>query len=506
MSRGRPGSAPPAAGHPCAAGAGSARVAPLLSAHRARRVLPALLASLAWLFGCAPAAEGPPPARTLVWVVFDTLRADALGAYGNGQRGEQDQAPSPHLDRLAQEGFLFERAYSAAPWTVPSLVTQLSGRYPFDHGANRLLEPLPERLLTLPQILSRQGWRCAGVTTNFVTLGRYGFDRGFERFDDSLALGHEGSYGPQAVDRLLELSDGLGGSETRRLLWLLLFEPHFRYESHPGLRFGRGFGTRRGQAPYAGPVSGAEPLAELRAALAAGQLSAEDLEFLGALYQSEVAAVDQAFGRLRAGLEQRGLWDEAWVIATADHGEELGERGWLGHTVRLSEALVRVPLLLRGPRSAGLPARRIQAPVSQVDLFATALDFAALPPAARPAVESRSLWPLLIGADLEPRRWLYLFSRFDPVLAAGAASTQSAHLWGVVDGRGLTKWVVDRSPAAPGQPALRAHWYDLSAAPGEELERTWRPADVQAAWRLSGLLPEPLGTRSGAEPLALESR
>jgi arylsulfatase A-like enzyme len=475
-------------------------------------LLPRLARGLAWiaglapLLGCSGAEDRPPPTRTLVWLVIDTLRADALGAYGCTERGETDAPPSPNLDRLAAEGFLFERAYAAAPWTVPSLATQLSGRYPFDHGANRLLEPLPERLVTLPQVLSRQGWRSVGVTTNFVTLGRYGFDRGFERFDDSLALGHEGSYGPQAVDRLLELSDGLGGPEVRRFLWLLLFEPHFRYEAHAGLRFGRGFGTRRAEAPYAGPLRGSEPLAELRASLAGGRLSAEDLEFLRALYQSEAAAADQAFGRLRSGLEQRGLWDEAWVLASADHGEELGEQGWLGHTVRLSEALVRVPLLVRGPRSAGLAPRRIDVPVSQVDLFATALDFAGLPAAARPPVESRSLWPLLVGAEVEPRRWLYLFSRFDPVLAAGVASTQSAHLWGAVDGRGLTKWIVDRGPAAPGEAAVRARWFDLSAAPGAEREVPWTAAQVEAAWRLRGLLPEPLGEHSGSEPLPVDAR
>jgi arylsulfatase A-like enzyme len=472
---------------------------------RPARLLASLLA-VCLLAGCSGAGDRPPTTRTLVWLVIDTLRADALGAYGNAARGEGDVAPSPHLDRLASEGFLFERAYAAAPWTVPSVVTQLSGRHPFDHGANRLLEPLPERLLTLPQVLSRQGWRSVGVTTNFVTLGRYGFDRGFERFDDSLALGHEGSYGPQAVDRLLELSDALGGPEQRRFLWLLLFEPHFRYEAHAGLRFGRGFGTRRAEGPYAGPLRGNEPLAELRAALAGGRLSGEDLEFLRALYQSEAAAADQAFGRLRSGLEQRGLWDEAWVLASADHGEELGEQDWLGHTVRLSEALVRVPLLLRGPRSAGLSPRRIAVPVSQVDLFATALEFAGVPAEARPAVESRSLWPLLIGSGPEPRRWLYLFSRFDPVLAAGVASTQSAHLWGVVDGRGLTKWVVDRGPAAPGEPAVRARWFDLSAAPGAEREQPWTPAQVETAWRLRGLLPEPLGERSGSEPVPLDAR
>lgn len=469
---------------------------------RALRAAVLLCCGLCWLsFGCSRAPQLP-PTQTIVWVVIDTLRADALGLYGNRAQGEQSGGASPELDRLAGEALVFERAYSAAPWTVPSVATQLSGRWPFKHGASRLLQPLPENLVTLPQVLARQGWRTAGVTTNFVTLARLGFDRGFERFSDRFALGHQGSYGREAVAELLALSDGLGQEpDTRRFLWTLLFEPHFAYEAHVGLRFGPGFGSRAGEAPYAGRLTGQEPLAELRADLDAGRLDVSDQEFLRNLYQSDAAAADRAFGDLRAGLEQRGLWEEAWVIVTADHGEELGEQGWLGHTVHLSEALVRIPLLIKPPRSLGLPAARLEAAISQVDLFATLLDLAAVPAAARPPSDSRSLLPYLLGRGASPRRYLYLHSDFEPVLAAGVASTQSAHLWGVVDASALKKWIVDRSPRAPGQAALSAAWYDLSGPAGSELEQPWSPEAVAPLWRLRGLTPEALVGQAPAEPL-----
>src|SRR5688572_6320752 len=96
------------------------------------------------VLGAAALAPGacsdPPPARPplVVWIEVDTLRADALGAYGNRARGEAGCAPSPRIDALAAEGVLFERAYAPAPWTIPSLATQLSGLWPWEHGCDRL--------------------------------------------------------------------------------------------------------------------------------------------------------------------------------------------------------------------------------------------------------------------------------------------------------------------------------------------------------------------------------
>jgi hypothetical protein len=157
--------------------------------------------------------------------------------------------------------------------------------------------------------------------------------------------------------------------------------------------------------------------------------------------------------------------------------------------------------LIKPPRSLGLPAARLEAAISQVDLFATLLDLAAVPAAARPPSDSRSLLPYLLGQAAPPRRYLYLHSDFEPVLAAGVASTQSAHLWGVVDAAALKKWIVDRSPRAPGQAALSATWYDLSGPGGSELEQPWSPEAVAPLWRLRGLSPEALGSQAAAEPL-----
>ena len=467
------------------------------------------LGLVAVLLACDSSRPAVP--RTIVWIVVDTLRADALGAYGFDEPGEGGALASPNLDRLAKEALVFDRAYSAAPWTIPSLVTLLSGAWPFDHGQSRLLEPLDPSLVLLPEVLREAGWRTAGVTTNFVTKASYGFDRGFERFDDGLARGHLGAYGRLAVERLLSQGDGLLAESERAgepnddlFLFGLLFEPHYRYELHPGLGFGPGFGAKDGER-YAGPLTGQEELADLRSRLRQGQLDGRDLAYLRGCYQSEVALVDEAIARLREGLESRGRWDEALVIVTSDHGELLGEQGWIGHTIDLSKELVRVPLLVKPPDSWGVAPRRVEHAVSHVDLFATVLDAARvdLPGYSQPT--SRSLLPTWL-ADVQPeRRYLYLHTDFQPLEESSEFETKRALMYGVLDRDRGVKWVVNHMARdAEGARVVRGTRTPPIARdpidPGLPGDGRLAGADADLE-RLRGLVAKPLDGVDGAERL-----
>ena len=454
----------------------------------------------AGLVACRSERESPP---LVVWVVVDTLRADALGCYGYEQLGEDGALVSPAIDRFASENLLFERAYACAPWTVPSIVSMLSGRWPYEHGSLRLLEPLDRELVLLPQVFRAAGWRTAGVSTNFVATGGLGFGRGFELFDDGLATGHAGSTGMAAVERLLAFADRLGREPgTGRFLWALLFEPHFRYEAHSGLRFGPGYGSAAERA-YAGPLDGGQSLQELRDLAADGALTEEDRAYLRGLYQSEVAAIDRAFARLREGLEARGEWDEAFVVLTSDHGELLGEQGWVGHTVNLSEPLVRVPLLVKCPRSWGVDPRRVEHAVSQVDLFATLAELCGVEPPADPERPSASFARTLLD-DAEPeRRFLMLHTDFEPVLQDEHASAKRARRYGVLDAASGWKWSVDhRAQDSDGNPWPRGVLYDVFADPGEVDDRSVGGALPEEHAQLA-LLPELTPGRDleeGSEP------
>lgn len=469
----------------------------------------AILAGAFLLFACGPADRAE--LNTVAWIVVDTLRADALGTYGFDELGESGAQASPHIDRLAGEALVFDRAYSAAPWTIPSLVTQLSGTWPFDHGQSRMLEPLDESLLLLPEVLREAGWRTAGVTTNFIARASHGFDRGFERFDDGLAKGHLGAYGKLAVERLLAQGDALlaesekaGEPDDELFLWGLLFEPHYHYERHPGLGFGPGYGSRSTET-YTGQLSGEEEIFALRIGLREGLLDQADFDFLRGCYQSEVALVDEAIARLREGLEDRGRWDEALVIVTSDHGELIGENNWIGHTVELSETLVRVPLVVKSPASWGVPARRVPQAVSHVDLFATVLDAAGvrLPEYAAPT--SQSLLPTWLTGEEPARRFLFLHTDFVPLREGEEFASKRALRFGVLDRERDVKWVVDHLATTPeGEPVVRGELTRMASGEQREYLGERLPPEYADLERLRGLLAEPLGDASGSERLELE--
>ena len=103
----------------------------------------------------------PPHAPNILLVTLDTTRADRLGAYGYGL------GRTPHLDRLAADGVVFERAIAVAPITLPSHASMFSGQYPFTHGIrNNGGAALSETVPTLATALKAQGYR----TSAFVSV------------------------------------------------------------------------------------------------------------------------------------------------------------------------------------------------------------------------------------------------------------------------------------------------------------------------------------------------
>lgn len=328
-------------------------------------VLAAVLATLA--------ACGPPPPRhpNLLLVVVDTLRRDHLGAYGYRER-----PTSPALDALAAEALVVEGLIAASPWTQPSVATLFTGLPPARHGVSRLVgrHAVLAEPRTLAAELAAAGYDTGCAMANFLLAARRGagYERGFAWWDDSV-IGPDPHQGSTAA-RLADL--GLQWLEERSpdrpwFLVLHFFDPHLVYEDHPDLQFA--------DPAYAGPIRGGLEVAELRAL--AGQLDDTDRRQLAALYDEEVRAVDDALGRVFAALRSRPDWSDTLVVVTSDHGEELDERGWIGHTRTLHRELLDVALIVRLPGGARA-GERAAAIVAMEGLYATILELAgvAVPP------------------------------------------------------------------------------------------------------------------------------
>jgi arylsulfatase A-like enzyme len=137
---------------------------------------------------------------------------------------------------------------------------------------------------------------------------------------------------------------------------------------------------------------------------AVSDFTPDELDFIVASYDGQVAAMDAALGELIAALKARGRYENALVIVTSDHGEMLGEHGTVGHMGRmLHEPLVHVPMVVKMP-GPDRPRGRSDTPVQLVDVTPTALERAGARPI--PGMQGQVLphvtHPILAEEDINP--------------------------------------------------------------------------------------------------------
>lgn len=305
----------------------------------------------------------------VVLIVIDTLRADHLGHLG------YERNTSPNIDDLARRSVAFDNAISPAPWTNPAVAAIFTGLHPSALGISRDAARLPADLLTLPGYLKQRGYRTAGFISHTFIGRKYAFDAHFDSWDQSNARGHQHVSSAAVTDKVL---DWLGKRGPQPFfVFAHYFDPHWDYLQHSGHRFGE---------PYHGTVrSSGNNMGVLRKRVQRGDMSEVDLRHLRDLYDSEIAFVDEHLGRLFAWMREQGLFEDALIVLTADHGETFAERPsrWLGHTRYLYPELIRVPLLIKPPRlGAGRQDHRY---VSTVDIPRTVVGQIGAPSAGAPS-------------------------------------------------------------------------------------------------------------------------
>jgi arylsulfatase A-like enzyme len=325
----------------------------------------------------------------VVFVILDAARARQFGAYG------YHRATSPEIDRLAADGVLFENAYTPAVYTLGAMSSVWTSQQPDrHHGDVSFASPLPRDRLTLADVLSGQGIFAAGFVATAVPGAFNGFDRGFGEFHE---LWQE--VGSRADVFRQVIPPWLARNKDRRFFAYLHFrEPHFPYDPEPP------FDTRFGpDGPI--PKAARRDMGFFRDVNQGRRtLSAEEREHLVRLYDGNLAYVDQEFGALRRSLEAAGLWDKTITIVTADHGEALGEHGWIGHNVQVHEPSARIPLIVRFPAGKGPRGLRVKGLVDLLDIAPTIADVFGVRDkgGADREFQGRSLLPLVNGASGKP--------------------------------------------------------------------------------------------------------
>ncbi|HWM95098.1 MAG TPA: sulfatase [Thermoanaerobaculia bacterium] len=327
----------------------------------------------------------------ILFILVDTLRHDHLTPYGY----KRDTSPEIQ-SRLALPGAVVEEAYSQAPWTLPSVVSFLTGRYPGDLlGTDVASFGIPSEIEPLPALLARLGYQTGGFIANPSLHAGAGFERGFRTFfappaDIKWMQKHADDLNAHAIPWLRAHQD------RPFFAYVHYIDPHDPYYNPDMDRFG-------GRSPfdpgYTGPVAGnwIHGIYNGRLQLAD---PARDVPYIRALYDSEVRYVDRHIGELLSALDPRVLANTL-VVLTADHGEELYDHGGWKHGQTLYEEQIHVPLIFRWD-SRIKPGTRLRGTARLVDLVPTLAEAAGMK--ADPEWDGVSLLPALTGRGALPRR------------------------------------------------------------------------------------------------------
>ncbi len=312
------------------------------------------------------ARNGRPPrerARNLILITIDALRADAVGF------GGAEHPTTPVLDRIAERGAVFERAYSHAPMTRKAFPSLLAGKYPSNIHWLDLQTKYPYPVSHDDNLYLAEVVRSAGIETGHVIAFNYAknsrFDQGF-----SFKKVHPASRSKKEInadkitrDAVAQLKVwGENPSKPRFFLWLHFYEAHFPYVKHKQFSFGKSDHER---------------------------------------YLAEVRWIDSQLEQVFTTLDELGLADDTALVITGDHGEEFGEHGGEHHGDLYTEDL-HVPLVIAAP--GGKPGR-FSVPVGLTDIAPTVLELLGI--AIPPDFDGDSLVSWMEGAPPPEQRFVY---------------------------------------------------------------------------------------------------
>lgn len=306
--------------------------------------------------------------RNIVLLSIDALRVDHLSCY------EYEDNTTPHIDTLAEDGIRFTNAFSASSHTREAVPALLTGEYP-DVAIN---DDFTLDADTLATYLSTTHSTGAFHSNPYVSRA-YEFHRNFDKFDDDMRFGWNRllALGQRALDKFI-LNRGRYHARAdeinkRSLDWLdsLGDEPFFLWNHYMDVH-----GPYNPPEDYTGHInnhisdSEAQELYN-RCVDDPNSLTGDERQLIIDLYDGEIRYTDAMIGKLLSALQTRELLEDTLVILTADHGELLGENGRFAHPRILSDELIRIPLILRGP---GITSQVDNRSVSALDIVPTLLN------------------------------------------------------------------------------------------------------------------------------------
>lgn len=399
----------------------------------------------------AQAAPDPQPRPNILWICSDQQRFDTLGCYGN------PFVRTPHIDRLAASGALFEQCYCQSPVCTPSRASFLTGRYPRTTRCRQNGQDIPADEVLVTRLFADAGYTCglagklhlSACHPKAAPSGERRIDDGYAEFHWShhptpdwptneyirWVREHGGTYAtpPFAGSRHVRLGmpeplhqttwcaeKAIGFMEDSarfRRPWLMsvnIFDPHHPFDPPEDLLLR--YAERLEAVPMPNYVAGeldGKPATQARCHggaygtpgyYPADAMSPEDHRWLRAAYWAMCDLIDRQVGRMLAALEASGQAENTIVIFMSDHGEMLGDHGIYLKGPFFYDPAVRVPLIVSWP--GHIAPARYSGLAELLDLSPTLLEAAGLP--SHPGMQGRSLWgQLASGRETEARPDVY---------------------------------------------------------------------------------------------------
>jgi arylsulfatase len=336
------------------------------------------------------AASTPPRSGRLgrpdvVFILLDAARADAFSTYGGPY-------PTPALDRLAEEGTRFTRALAPSSWTGQSVPAVFTGLFPdtlaIEHWGSRLPPTAP----TLAGLLQEEGYHTLLWSQHRFYRWHKDLQRGFAevRLLRSRIVDSE------------DLRKRLEESSQPTFAFVHLMPPHGPYDPPDPYR-GLHSSWYQGEIPVTTRFLGQFPSQRDPT-----ELGSDDLRYIRDRYLEHAVFADSQVAEVLSILEELDRYEDALIVVFADHGEAFLEHGFFLHSRRLFDEFLRVPLVVKWPKSVDGFSSTIDQPVSLVDLVPTLVDGLDLP--SDRGFQGISLLPTTFEEG-HPRRALYSTTR-----------------------------------------------------------------------------------------------
>lgn len=319
--------------------------------------------------------------KNVILIVADALRADRPSYTGYRRDGKK---LTPNIDSIAEDGRIYERAYSPGPWTPVAQPALLTGNYSSKMGYPNIKTGirLDEGYDTIASKFNQEGYETRGYNHANMIDKKMGFGRGFDYYEDLSRKGHiekdfwhmEGMLWNAIFGRdnrtryaLKSIKRWLGNRRSDRPFFLFWnpTNPHNKYRAPQGFR------NLERDIEAGMDMEAIEDVAGWGHCLdyVAGNrdLDDEEMEVVQSRYDAEIKYLDHRIGQLVDYLKRKNMYEDTTIVITADHGENFGDfKRLLHHDFSVNEALIRVPLVIKGE---SFERGREEAPASTLDIF-----------------------------------------------------------------------------------------------------------------------------------------